>query len=57
MQIPTMWTKKLIKLDDIKNLRFKKGVFWISVVCMGKEIPIRAIIPFDLHLFAFFFHQ
>ena len=25
MQMPTMWAKKLIKLDDIKNLRFKKG--------------------------------
>ena len=21
-----MWTKKLIKLDDIKNLQFKKGI-------------------------------
>ena len=26
MQMPTMWAKKLIKLDDIKNLRFKKGI-------------------------------
>ena len=25
MQMPTVWAKKLIKLDDIKNLRFKKG--------------------------------
>ena len=23
----------------------------------GKEIPVHASIPFDLHLFTFFFHQ
>ena len=30
MQIPTTWAKKLIKLDDIKNLRFKKGKWGLS---------------------------
>ena len=31
MQIPTMWAKKFIKLDDIKNLQLKKreiGIEW-----------------------------
>ena len=42
MQIPTVWAKKLMKLDAIKNLQFKKGNRdeW-SVIVWGKMNTIK----------------